>query len=113
MEKGTGLENTIIGCEFQRFDTVTSTNDIAKQQALAGCREGLIIVASHQTAGRGQKDNQWHSVAGKGLFFSVVLRPRCLPGQIKLYSLLAGVAVNSALRSVCGVESLIKWPNDI
>lgn len=107
------LEKTLIGTQIIHLNTVTSTNDIAKQHALDDCVEGLVIVADNQTAGRGQNENKWHSVAGKGLYFSIVLRPDCIAEQIKLYSLLAGVAVNSALRSTCGVESLIKWPNDI
>ena len=107
------MEKVIIGQELLRYDTVGSTNDVAKQQAAAGCSEGLVIVADNQTAGRGQNANLWHTVPGKGLYFSVVLRPRCRPEQIKLFSLMAGVALNSTLRSLCGIESLIKWPNDI
>ncbi|MEI6285822.1 MAG: biotin--[acetyl-CoA-carboxylase] ligase [Bacillota bacterium] len=107
------MEKVIIGQELLRFDVVTSTNDVAKQCAAAGCVEGLVVIADQQTAGRGQNANQWHSAAGKGLYFSVVIRPQCRPENIKLFSLLAGVALNSSLRSVCGVESLIKWPNDI
>ncbi|MFA6075670.1 MAG: biotin--[acetyl-CoA-carboxylase] ligase [Negativicutes bacterium] len=107
------MDKVIIGIEVLRFDTIASTNDVAKQQAAAGCVEGLVIIADNQTAARGQNDNSWHSVHGKGLYFSVVVRPRCQPENIKLFSLLAGVALNSSLRAVCGIESLIKWPNDI
>ena len=107
------MEKVIIGQKLLRLDTVTSTNDVAKQYAAAGCLEGLVVIADQQTAGRGQNTNHWHSAPGKGLYFSVVVRPHCRPENVKLFSLLAGVALNSSLRSVCGVESLIKWPNDI
>src|SRR5882672_11662947 len=97
----------------RRFATLPSTNSEAMRQALAGVDEGLVIVASEQTAGRGRLDRKWVSPAGAGLYFSIVLRPLAEPGSWSLLPLLAAIAVNDALFEACQLETDIKWPNDI
>lgn len=106
------LDETIIGREIIEYDCVHSTNDTAKELAMRGCADGTVVMAHEQTGGRGQGEHAWYSATGKGLFFSVALRPKTFE-NIQLYSLLAGVALNSSLRSTTGVDTLIKWPNDI
>jgi len=97
----------------RRFATLPSTNSEAMRQALAGVDEGLVIVASEQTAGRGRLDRKWVSPAGAGLYFSIVLRPLAEPGSWSLLPLLAAIAVNDALFEACQLETDIKWPNDL
>lgn len=96
-----------------RFDSLPSTNDEAARQAAAGAPEGLCVVAREQTAGRGRRQRVWLSPKDAGLYFSIVLRPRFEPARWPLLTLAAALAVGDALREACGVETDIKWPNDL
>lgn len=96
-----------------RFDSLPSTNTEAARQAAAGAREGLCVVASEQTAGRGRQGRAWASPPGAGLYFSAVLRPRLDASLWPLLTLAAAVAVADSLREACALETDIKWPNDL
>jgi len=80
---------------------------------MEGAAEGLVIVAGEQTAGRGRLNRKWISPAGAGLYLSIVLRPPLENGCWSLLPLMAAVAVHDALLDACGLETDIKWPNDI
>jgi len=95
-----------------KFDTIDSTNSEAMRQAHTGAAEGVCIVADEQTAGRGRFGRVWSSKKGAGLYFSIILRPKFEPRHFPLVTLMAGIAANSALKSV-GVETDIKWVNDL
>ena len=77
------LKNTVPGGVIGRniivLEQTSSTNDaisrLASTNGLPSIQEGLIVLAEHQTAGRGQRGNRWESTAGKGLWFSILLRP--------------------------------------
>jgi BirA family biotin operon repressor/biotin-[acetyl-CoA-carboxylase] ligase len=74
--------------------------------------EGALVVADHQTAGRGRLGRSWEAPAGTALLFSLLLKPpptRLAPGL----SLVAGVAVADALERTLGLSVQIKWPNDV
>lgn len=94
------------------YREVGSTNDVAKGLAIGGCPEGTVVVAESQTAGRGRLGRTWESPKG-GLYFSLVLRPALPLSVAPRITLLAGVAVCKAIRSVARVEGAIKWPNDV
>jgi BirA family biotin operon repressor/biotin-[acetyl-CoA-carboxylase] ligase len=97
-----------------RFDSLPSTNTEAARQARQGAPEGLCVVAREQTEGRGRAGRVWISPAEAGLYFSIVLRPENLKARMwPLLTLMAALAVRDALRSSCGIEADIKWPNDI
>lgn len=81
-----------------RVGTVTSTQDLARELSV-----GSIVVADHQTAGRGRMDRAWEAPAGTALLASFVLEPGAL------LSLAAGVAAAEA----CGPDVRLKWPNDL
>jgi BirA family biotin operon repressor/biotin-[acetyl-CoA-carboxylase] ligase len=92
-----------------------STNDEAAARARAGAenaKEGLVVVAEAQTAGRGRLGRSWHSPPGAGLAFTVLLRPDRPPSHIPPLTLLAGAAVAEALLRF-GVQPTLKWPNDV
>jgi BirA family transcriptional regulator, biotin operon repressor / biotin---[acetyl-CoA-carboxylase] ligase len=84
--------------------TTSSTNDRARELAIAGVPHGTLVTASEQTAGRGRGGRRWSAPAGSSLLMSLVLRapPPLLP-------LIAAVAVCD----VVGKQALVKWPNDI
>jgi BirA family transcriptional regulator, biotin operon repressor / biotin---[acetyl-CoA-carboxylase] ligase len=91
-----------------------STNADLLAEARSGAREGLVLVAEAQTAGRGRMGRRWVSPARGALTFSVLLRPGGVPAALLGWlPLLAGVAVAAALREVAGVDSRLKWPNDV
>lgn len=99
--------------QILRFDSLPSTNLEAAQRAIAGAAEGLCVVASEQTAGRGRLQRPWISPKGSGLYFSIVLRPRINQSSWPLITLAAALAVHDALLETYLLKTDIKWPNDI
>ena len=104
---------TELAFQILRFDSLPSTNVEAARRAVEGAPEGLCIVASEQTAGRGRLERQWVSPKGAGLYFSIILRPRFDQSLWPLLTLMAAVAVHDALLDAYALETDIKWPNDI
>lgn len=98
---------------MQLLETVVSTQEEAKRLAESGAPEGTAVIAEEQTGGRGRMGRKWHSPRGKGIWMSVVLRPKLPLLLTPQLTLLAGVAVCTAIRRVTGVEAGIKWPNDL
>lgn len=102
---------------WSRLDVVQqtgSTNDDLLAAARAGAAEGTVLVAEHQTRGRGRQGRQWESRTGSALIFSVLLRPAGVPPADRGWlPLLTGVAVARALREMAGVDAGLKWPNDV
>jgi BirA family biotin operon repressor/biotin-[acetyl-CoA-carboxylase] ligase len=97
----------VSSANVRRFDEVGSTNDVARELALAGAEHGLVVVADHQTAGRGRFDRRWEAPPGTSLLMSVVLRRA--PARP---SPLATVAMALAAGDACG-QPAVKWPNDM
>jgi BirA family biotin operon repressor/biotin-[acetyl-CoA-carboxylase] ligase len=91
---------------------VNSTNDWAKELAEQGMQEGTVVVAGHQTAGRGRFGREWVSPKG-GLWFSMVLRPEQKASQAAKLVFVASLAVASVLHNKYGLRTEIKWPNDV
>jgi BirA family biotin operon repressor/biotin-[acetyl-CoA-carboxylase] ligase len=91
-----------------------STNADVAGRARDGEPGGLVLVAEHQTAGRGRLDRSWEAPARSALTFSVLLRPTADPARWPWLSLLAGLAVARAVRRAAGLEDVgLKWPNDV
>ncbi|MDP8265256.1 MAG: biotin--[acetyl-CoA-carboxylase] ligase [Candidatus Aceula lacicola] len=107
------LRTKIMGCEIICYDQIGSTMDIASQKAFDGVPEGLVVCAETQAKGRGRLGRQWSSSKGKGLYFSIVLRPKVLLQEISGLTLLLSVAVSKAIKIVSDVSVKIKWPNDL
>ncbi|NLP40611.1 MAG: biotin--[acetyl-CoA-carboxylase] ligase [Veillonellaceae bacterium] len=107
------LTTQIIGREIRYFDNVASTNNEAKLLAANDCPEGTLVVAEAQNSGRGRLSRGWFSPWGKGIWMSVVLRPKFSPQEAPKCTLMAAVAINKAIRQVSGIDCGIKWPNDI
>lgn len=105
--------NTRLTPTILRFDSLPSTNTEAARQAALGVPEGLCVLAREQTAGRGRRERLWISPKDAGLYLSVVLRPTLETRLWPLITLAAALAVHDALREACGLETDIKWPNDL
>jgi len=97
----------------QVYGEVDSTNTLVRQAAEAGEAEGLIIIASKQTAGRGRRGRSFHSPESTGLYMTALLRPDLAAQDAALMTTLAAVAVAEAIEAVSGRESAIKWVNDV
>lgn len=94
------------------FDVIDSTNSEAIRQAKLGAAEGLCITARRQTAGRGRQGRSWISEKDRGLYFSIILRPKLEMQFLPLITLMAGVAVHDTLAEF-GLRPDIKWVNDV
>ena len=96
----------------QFFASVGSTNDLA-----ASLPVGSVVVADHQSAGRGRRGHTWFSPPGSGLYVSVVLAPAAArvdpPRATMLLTLAAGVAIAEGVEAATGLAADLKWPNDL
>lgn len=103
----------MIRFEIRHIAEVSSTNTVALEAAKQGAREGLVIIASHQTAGRGKPGRQWLSPPGKNLLFSILLRPPLSPAQAPMLTQIACRAVAKVLKEKYDISSEFKRPNDV
>ena len=101
------------GSALLRFESVSSTNDVARDLAVAGASEGVCVLARTQTAGRGRQGRSWASASGEGLYLSLILRPEVEPSASTIITLAAAVAVAETLMLDFHSDTDIKWPNDL
>jgi BirA family transcriptional regulator, biotin operon repressor / biotin---[acetyl-CoA-carboxylase] ligase len=111
------VPDAVIGREIIVLQETSSTNDaisrIASTDGLPSVPEGLVVFAEHQTHGRGQRDNRWESAAGKGLWFSILLRPKIQlsdSGQLTIWAI---EAISDVIRTTLQLQPTVKLPNDI
>ncbi len=107
------LRCAVIGQQIIALEQTSSTNDAILQVATANAKEGLVLFAEHQTAGRGQRGNRWESAAGKGLWFSILLRPKIQINDSAQLTIWAIEAIADVIRTELSLEPAIKLPNDI
>jgi BirA family transcriptional regulator, biotin operon repressor / biotin---[acetyl-CoA-carboxylase] ligase len=107
------LSGTVFARKLHYAESTGSTNDDALQAARAGARDGSVYVANEQTAGRGRGDHEWHSVAGEGLYVSVLLRPPFPVSRLPLLPLAAGLAAADAIHATTALTVDLRWPNDL
>lgn len=94
-------------------ESLDSTNIEAKRLAEEGAIHGTGVIADNQTGGRGRLGKKWHTVGGKGLYCSIIIRPEIGLEDYPKLTLVAGLAVSEALYELCGLRAQLKWPNDI
>ncbi|HSE09884.1 MAG TPA: biotin--[acetyl-CoA-carboxylase] ligase [Nocardioidaceae bacterium] len=100
--------------EIEVLPACPSTNAEVAARARAGAEAGLVLVADHQTSGRGRLDRAWVTPPGAALTFSVLLAPDRVPvARWPWLPLLAGIAVAEGVRRVAKVDCSLKWPNDV
>lgn len=95
------------------FPTIDSTNDRAKAMAAQGAPHGTVLLAGHQTQGRGRMGRTFSSPEGMGIYLSVILRPGCHAEGLMHLTCAAGVAMCDAVQAVTGYRPGIKWINDL
>lgn len=107
------ISQQCFGQNIYRYRELASTNTEAHRLAEEGAVHGTVIVAEAQTQGKGRRGRQWISHAGKGLWFSIILRPDMQTDNISGLTLVAALAVNKVIGRMTEKTSQIKWPNDI
>jgi BirA family transcriptional regulator, biotin operon repressor / biotin---[acetyl-CoA-carboxylase] ligase len=103
----------VVSWRVQRVAETASTNADVGRMAAADEPEGAVLVADHQTAGRGRLGRQWETPPGAGIAVSMLLRPLAPAHRWPWLPLLVGVAVVEALQGYPGAETALKWPNDV
>jgi BirA family biotin operon repressor/biotin-[acetyl-CoA-carboxylase] ligase len=103
----------VVGHTIHTFETVDSTQAVLARLAVEGASEGTVVVARHQTAGRGRRGRHWWDAPGESLLLSLLLKPPILNVRAPQLSLVAGVAVADALDAACDAAARIRWPNDV
>ncbi|WP_128380812.1 biotin--[acetyl-CoA-carboxylase] ligase [Streptomyces cavernae] len=94
--------------------TGSTNTDLVRLAEQGKADEGSVLVAEEQNAGRGRLERAWTAPARSGLFFSVLLKPSAVPvARWGWLPLLTGVAVATALSRTAGVDTSLKWPNDL
>jgi BirA family biotin operon repressor/biotin-[acetyl-CoA-carboxylase] ligase len=107
------LRRAVIGQRIIVLEQTGSTNDAILQVVTANSEEGLVLFAEYQTAGRGQRGNRWESAAGKGLWFSILLRPKIQINDSAQLTIWATETISDVIRTELSLEPTIKLPNDI
>ena len=95
------------------IDSVDSTNKSLRELADSGARDGTVLLANCQTAGRGRLGRAFVSPRDKGIYLSLLLRPRLAPRDTTALTAWTAVAARRAIKKVCGLDTGIKWVNDI
>jgi BirA family transcriptional regulator, biotin operon repressor / biotin---[acetyl-CoA-carboxylase] ligase len=102
-----------IGRDIIVLQQTESTNEVIRQMSAGDWPEGLCVFAEHQTAGRGQRGNKWESAAGKGLWFSILLRPKIeIKDSPRLTTWAAGI-IAGTLRGEFHLPATVQPPNDV
>ena len=102
-----------IGKKVAYYNEVDSTNVIAKQLGKKPGSHGTLVLAEQQNAGRGRLGRNWSSPKGDGIWMSLILQPDIRIEHAPMLTLVTALAVNQGIRKVTGLNSFIKWPNDI
>jgi len=103
----------VIGRDIRVFQETTSTNDVVEKLARDGVKEGVVVFAESQSCGRGRLGRKWASPPGKGLWFSLLLRPNFRPQETTRLTVASATALRRAIVTQTGLQPEIKWPNDL
>jgi len=112
-EVARGLNTKFIARRIHYFDYLDSTMNLAMQLGIEGASHGTLILAESQTQGRGRLGRSWFSPKYKGIYFSLILRPKILPAASPILTLLSAVSICEAVKEIAHLETQIKWPNDV
>ena len=113
LEIDSALHTETFGRHVVYLSSTTSTNEEAKKIAREGAEEGTIVVAEEQTGGRGRLTRSFYCPFAKGIWFTLILRPKFFPMEASKCTLMAAVGVCRGIRRLGLQDAGIKWPNDI
>jgi BirA family transcriptional regulator, biotin operon repressor / biotin---[acetyl-CoA-carboxylase] ligase len=104
------MRRSSIGSELYYYNEIDSTNHIAEKLAQQSFREGIMVIADSQTAGRGRSNNRWFSPTGENIYCTLLLKPDI--SYLHRIPFVAGLAIVKTLAAL-GLKIDIKWPNDL
>jgi BirA family biotin operon repressor/biotin-[acetyl-CoA-carboxylase] ligase len=107
------LKTKRVGKRIEYYESIDSTNAVAKELALKGTPDGTVVVAEHQTKGKGRLKRSWLSLPGENILFSVIFYPQISTDLVFRLTMLASIAAVKAVKRICKVDAKIKWPNDL
>jgi len=107
------LSTRFLGQRIVYHTCIDSTNLAGRRLADQGAVDGTLIAADEQTAGRGRLERAWLAPRGTSLLFSLILRPQLEMRLVQGLTMIAGLAVQEAIRDGYGLPARLKWPNDI
>ena len=107
------LNTKFIGKKIHYFDYLASTMDSAMQLGMDGAPSGSVVLAESQIKGRGRLGRSWISPKYKGIYLSLILRPKILPAACPILTLMSAVSICEAIKEVVNLDAQIKWPNDL
>jgi BirA family biotin operon repressor/biotin-[acetyl-CoA-carboxylase] ligase len=105
-----GLKSRLIGRRVIYFPSLASTMGVAKDEAERGATEGTVIISDEQIAGRGRFSREWFSPKGS-ISLSIILRPAF--ASLPYIIMLSAVAMSAAIENITGLNTQLKWPNDV
>jgi BirA family transcriptional regulator, biotin operon repressor / biotin---[acetyl-CoA-carboxylase] ligase len=106
------LKTKVLGKRVYYFEEIDSTQNFAQKIAFDKKEDGTIIIAEKQTAGKGRLDRKWTSPKG-GIWFSLIIHPKFDVSSSTLVPIAGAVALSKSIKSILGIETSLKWPNDI
>jgi BirA family transcriptional regulator, biotin operon repressor / biotin---[acetyl-CoA-carboxylase] ligase len=111
------IKELLVGSSFSNniliFDSLPSTNNTAKELYAKGAEHGTVVLAEEQTAGRGRMDRKWFSPPCKNILVSILLRPDIKAENVYALTLALAVSGIDAIKTICNLSAMIKWPNDL
>ena len=113
LEVARNLNTKFIGKKIHYFDYLSSTMDLAMQLGMDGAVSGTLVLAESQTKGRGRLGRGWFSPKYKGIYLSLILRPKILPSACPVLTLMSAVSICEAAKEILDLNVQIKWPNDV
>ena len=108
-----GLRTKKIGRNYIYFDSVESTMDVALRLGMSNEKEGVVVCAEEQTKGKGRLRRKWASPKNKGIYLSILLRPKLPMYDIPKLTLMSAVSLCETIKEFSHIDAEIKWPNDI
>lgn len=106
------LKQTEHKIDLEVYESLASTNDLLKQKAICGAKEGTAVLSFSQTDGKGRKGRTFISEKG-GIYLSILVRPKSLNFDATLITSATAVAVSKAIEEISKKNTDIKWVNDI
>jgi len=112
-EVARNLNTKFLGKKIHYFDYLASTMDTAMQLGMDGASSGTLVLAESQIKGRGRLGRGWLSPKYKGIYLSLILRPKILPAACPVLTLMSAVSICEAVKEILNLDLQIKWPNDL
>lgn len=113
VELGSRMDTNWAGGKLVYLNEVDSTNNYARKLAEDGVQHGTLVVADYQNGGKGRRGRTWVMPHRKAIAMSLIVRPDIRPEKASMMTLVTGMAVAEAIKKVTGLDTKIKWPNDI